>query len=67
MKPVDTGNKYDRTDPELQQYILTCILTAGMPGRFAEQKVNEITAEIPDGAMPCEVLLQKAISKDFSA
>lgn len=59
MKPVFTGNKFDRTLAELQQYILSCILTAGNRAEFAEQKVNEITADVPNGTLPCEFLMDK--------
>jgi thermostable 8-oxoguanine DNA glycosylase len=59
MNPVFTGNKFDRSLAELQQYILTCILTAGQKAEFAEQKANDITADIPEGNLPCEFLIAK--------
>lgn len=64
MKPVCTCTKYDRTQAELQQYILTCILTAGNRAEFARQKVNQITADVPDGQLPCRYLSDK---KDLDA
>jgi thermostable 8-oxoguanine DNA glycosylase len=59
MKPVFTGDKFDRSQAELQQYILTCILTAGQKAEFAEQKANDLTADIPEGKLPCQVLVAK--------
>ena len=59
MKPVFPGNKYDRAEAELQQYLLGCILTAGQRATVAEQKCNDITADIPDGELPCNYLCKK--------
>lgn len=65
MKPAYTGVKYDRTPAELQQYILTCILAGGKTASDVEKKVNAVTAEVPDGTMPCDHLLQKANLKEY--
>jgi thermostable 8-oxoguanine DNA glycosylase len=65
MRPVFTGNKYDRSQAELQQYILTCILTAGNRAEFAEQKTNDITADVPDGMLPCDFLSKKENLEEY--
>ncbi len=59
MQEGEMGNKYDRTPPELQQYILTCILSAGKRADFARDKVNAITADVPPGVLPCEWMLRQ--------
>jgi hypothetical protein len=65
MKPVFTGDKFDRSQAELQQYILTCIITVRQRAGFVEQKVNDITADVPDGVLPSEFLSKKSNLDDY--
>jgi endonuclease III len=65
MKEIFTDTKFDRTPAELQQYLLTCILSAGKQADDVKYKVNAITEGVPDGMLPCDFLLAKEDLEGF--